>query len=396
MKKILMICYGGGHVKIIENIYNSLKDIEELTIDILALTAAQKYLQEKSIPYKNLEYYYNKSKDIKILKLGKLFIEELQLKYSDIESILYYGYSLNELYKKYGEKKIKEAYKQYGRMIFLPIDFAQKVLEIENPNLVLTTTSPRMEKAFLLAAKKKSISTVYVDDMLGIGVNTDVRIVKYLKDKDYLPSYGEYNFVSCEYAKKNLLRVTSNKVIVTGQPNFDKIYNFDKKLVKNLKINTKRKIITLLSQPYENQKEYLFQVFNILNKKNIFLILKKHPNENEDYVSLLKQFKNLQENSIILEDKLYESILKADLIINRNSTSGLEANILGKFVIGEKTKFLEHEALGIGWEYSNMEELDLLIDKFFIEESNLKINKIFDIENSSLKVKEEILRIINN
>lgn len=394
MKKILMVCYGAGHVKIIENIYNELIKEKNLKIEILALTTAQNYLKEKKIPYKKIENYYKKYEETNIFEIGKKFIENLKLEYNDFESILYYGYSISELYEKFGEVTTIEAYKKYGRWIFLPINFAKKVLEYEKPDILITTTSPRMEKAFLLAAKYKNIKSIYIDDMLGLDNNTKIEIIEYLNDKNYEPNFGDYNFVSCEYAKENLLKFTKNKIIVTGQPNFDVVQNYDKKTNDNLNIETSRKIITLLSQPYEDQKEYLLKVFEVLDKKDYYLILKKHPNEKENYNILLNNFKNLKKNSLVLEKNLYESILKSDLIVHRNSTSALEANILGKYIIGEKTQFLEHEKLGLGWEYRTINELDFLIDKFFVEKDNLKIKKIFKIKNASKRIKEEIMKII--
>lgn len=48
-KKLLMVCYGGGHVTIIEPLYQQLKDKYEITV--LALTLAAPYLAARGVPY---------------------------------------------------------------------------------------------------------------------------------------------------------------------------------------------------------------------------------------------------------------------------------------------------------------------------------------------------------
>lgn len=155
MKKIFMVCYGGIHARMIKNVYEELVKEKELEVKIFALTEGQKFLSSLNIPYMSMEKYHEIIKEKEIEELGKKIIKELKLNFNDKESILYYGYSFKELIKKYGKEKAIEGYLKFGRRCFLPIEFMKKVLEYENSNMIVTTNSPRMEKAALLAAKEK-------------------------------------------------------------------------------------------------------------------------------------------------------------------------------------------------------------------------------------------------
>ena len=155
MKKIFMTCYGGGHAEIIKEVYKNLINIPDIEITILALTTSKYKFEQERIPYKVITDYYNKEEDEEIYKLGKEFCikNNIDTSIGEDETYLYHGYPLFEQEKKYGKKKVEEGFKKYGRGIFLPLQFMKKILQLEEPNLVVTTNSPRYEKAALIVAK---------------------------------------------------------------------------------------------------------------------------------------------------------------------------------------------------------------------------------------------------
>ena len=59
MKKILMLCYGGGHVQIIKELYKKVLDMKGVEVIILSLTTSSKILKEEKIPFKTILNYYD-------------------------------------------------------------------------------------------------------------------------------------------------------------------------------------------------------------------------------------------------------------------------------------------------------------------------------------------------
>ena len=230
MKKIFMTCYGGGHVEIIKEVYKNLINISGIEITILALTTSKYKFEQERIPYKLITDYYDEEKDKKIYELGKEFCikNNIDTSIGEKETYLYHGYALEELSKKYDKKKIEEGFKKFGRAIFLPVQFMERVLKDEDPNLVITTNSPRYEKATLVVSKELGVKTLSIEDQFGMeGVqNTSKEMVDFFQDMTYEKAYGDYVCILSEITKKNLNFNRINKIFITGNPSFDKALEF--------------------------------------------------------------------------------------------------------------------------------------------------------------------------
>lgn len=387
VKKVLMVCYGGGHVKIIENIYYELKKEENLEIVIFALTAAQKYLDKVKIPYTTLEDYQKVFKDEEAEKIGIQIIQELDLDFKERESILYYGYSFKQLIEKYGREKAILGYKKFGRRVFLPIDFMTKVLKLEKPDLVLTTNAPRMEKAALICAKKMRIKTISVEDLFGRRHKNEVDF--YYKDKIYNEIYGDIICVFSNITKKNLEKRVKSEIIVTGNPNFDTIFK-----IKKEKINYYDKSICYLSQQTENNLSIVKILLKLLDEQIIKqVILKLHPNEKRDnYLNVIENYKG----KVIIAEELYEAIISSSLILTEYSTAGIEAILLGKNVISRENEIIDFKELGETLVYKNLEEIPFLITNYFFYDSLRKKNTtLYTNKDASNKIVQVILKNIN-
>ena len=121
MKKLLMVCYGGGHVKIIAPLYESLKDSYDITI--LALTVAGNYLDKLGIPFVRMSDF-DELLTSEVLNLGKKFVGKstgsliVPLK----ETVAYHGLSFRDLIETEGSEALAhKKYEQIGRAAFLPV-----------------------------------------------------------------------------------------------------------------------------------------------------------------------------------------------------------------------------------------------------------------------------------
>lgn len=392
MKKIFMVCYGGGHVKIIKNIYLELIREKEIEIVVLALTGAQKYLSEWNIPYMTIEKYYNIFQDKEIKNIGEKVLKELKINFEDAESKLYYGYSFKELIEKYGIEKSIRGYKEFERRIFLPINFMNKVLKYEKPDLVITTNAPRMEKAALIASRELGIKSISIEDLFGVEQEINEKIEEFFQNNNYRDKYGDYVCVLSEEVKKFLEEKTNSKVIVTGNPNFDDAYKYkEKKLI----INENMRRLCYLSQKTDLNKKIFINLLELLENKIIdILIVKIHPNEDKKiYKDILRKYEYLK-NKLFFENNLYEAILKSNLVITEFSTAGIEAAILGREIISRKNKIIDFEKLGMKLNFSEISEIENLVESYYKNKSQNKSKFKFCNNSGSKNIKKLVINLL--
>lgn len=370
MKRIFMICYGGGHAEIIKEMYKNLIKISDVEITILALTTSKYKFEQEQISYKTIADYYDVEKEKHIYELGKEFCisNSIDTSIGEDETYLYHGYALYELEKKFSREKIKEGFKKFGRAIFLPIQFMERVLKNENPNLVITTNSPRYEKAALIVAKNLDIDSLSIEDLFGVEYKQlTVDIANFFDDNNYNIIYGKYLCVLADEARKNLNIEKINKVFVTGNPSFDKTIKYYNKNNNILEQNSK--VLCFLTQNHPEKLDILEELIKITAKRGFNLIIKIHPNESkEEYLKVLQNFTKSENKVFIETENLYENILKSDIILTVDSTAALEAAILGKPIIGKRNNQIPFEKIKIGIEYDDVSQIDECIEKLMKNE----------------------------
>ncbi|WP_022818997.1 hypothetical protein [Fusobacterium russii] len=367
MKKVFLTCYGGGHSEIIKEVYKKLIKIKDTEIVILALTTSKYKFEQEKVPYKLIIDYYDEIEDRGIYELGKKFCLEknIDISIGEKETYLYHGYALHELEKKYNKEKIEEGFNKFGRAIFLPIQFMEKVLKKESPDLVITTNSPRYEKAALIAAKNLGITSLSVEDLFGVEYKQlTLDIASFFGNVNYNTIYGNYLCVLADEAKKNLNIEKTNEIFITGNPIFDKTIKFFNKINGVENILSEKKTLCFLTQNYPEKIKILDNLIKIINKKDFNLIIKIHPNEDkEEYLKIVESLTRNKDKIFIETENLYENILKSDIILTVDSTAALEAAILDKPIIARKNNQIPFQKINIGIEYDDVSQIDECIDK---------------------------------
>ena len=152
--KILLASYGGGHVNVIIPLYKELTSRGFKPV-VLAFTTAAEVLQREGIEFYRYIDFLN-SGDASALDLGSHIVRNMQLdsSVSKRESIAYMGIGFQELIDTEGEERAEKMYQQYGRYCFLPLKFMHRILSILEPDMVITTNSPRSEKALIMQARE--------------------------------------------------------------------------------------------------------------------------------------------------------------------------------------------------------------------------------------------------
>ncbi|HIF9454005.1 TPA: hypothetical protein ACX6SX_003452 [Photobacterium damselae] len=324
-KKIYMVCYGGGHVRIIAPLYRKLIDFYD--VKILALTTAGEFLDSLSIPYLTFKDYSELFEE-NVRSYGEVLINSLSSinKISSENSIYYLGCSFSELVKEHGEEEAYHIFNTKGRVAFLPVDTLFKILSFEKPDIVLTTNAPRAERAALIAARSLGIKSICINDNLWISGGAREIVTKGLADTICVLS-------DSIKVKLSMINPLVN-IEVTGTPVFDELKCKSKYL-----INKSKEIKTILLADCDLPETHPLypgvvadpNLGNRIRKQLDFLAVKRswnvifraHPSQSLEY----SDYKNI----IISKqtDSLLELLADTDIVVTAISTVGIEGLFCG-------------------------------------------------------------------
>ncbi|MBA7599965.1 hypothetical protein ES703_07011 [subsurface metagenome] len=181
----------------------------------------------------------------------------------------------------------------------------------------------------------------------------------------------------------------SKRIVVVGQPRFDDLINIKnaQKLNKKRGITQENKLFLLwATQTHgltadENKKNIRLMHRILSEMSDIKLIIKLHPNEDQtatSYKKLKSEFSNVE----IFDGKsdLYELLSSCDVLITKNSTSVIEAAILGKkiFIVdfSGNINFGNYIKSGIADSIHKEEDLLEIVKVIYNKESQKKFTEV--------------------
>lgn len=381
MSRILAVSYGGGHAALIAPVVRELLR-KEHDVTLIGLTTAHQYFVSKGlscIGFRDLLEKDNRD----AYELGYRLSKGLQSSNSVRieETIAYLGLSFQDLITRLGAEKAESEYQLYGRQVFLPVSVLESATERFQPDLVLSTNSPRAEQAAIIAAITKSVPSVCVVDLFALhevewigmqGYATKVCVLNQ-SVKDMLLSHGR----------------KSDEIIVTGNPAFDCLHDIEvveagKRMRQERGWDDGRITLLWASQvepaqhPFSGIKgdpnlpriiERVLREF-VEGNKEFRLIVRYHPSE---------QVKFVEQSDVIfssLSESLHILLHAVDLVVVTASTVGLEASLIGKPVLSVDcstvTEGAPYSKMGISLGVSRPEELPLAIEKMLFENVVLK------------------------
>lgn len=251
------------------------------------------------------------------------------------------------------------------------------------PDFLITGTSAndKTEKYLWQEAKILNIKTMAILDHW---VNYGIRFSKYGLNEiekfdrkcNFLP-----NFICAmdELAKQELINdgVPKEIILPFGNPHFEQLIKKSKNII-NLRSTFAREdelLVTFASEPYiedygkGNEKIVLEHLLEIIEHKNIKIIIKLHPKED---ISKYSEFKELANIIIDKNTTPIEAIIMSDLIISMTSMFLIEAMLLGKNILSYQPN-----------------EIDS--NKFILTR-----NKILPFINNKKALEQEFNKIIND
>jgi hypothetical protein len=224
-KKVLFVTYGGGHVKMIIPVVKKIS--EKFDVEVLALTAAGPVLKNQKIPHRRYLDFIDLA-DEAALAEGRNLAKKFHAPHTGIdfdESAMYLGIGYSELLRQHGSDRARELLTTNSLQDFHPFNFLGKVLDRLNPDLVVTTNSPRSERAALTAAETAGIPSLALVDLFGFGH----------WHKLSASFVGVFHPSVVANLKEQGAISSDSKFVVTGNPAFDAALKHPKDVSVNLR-----------------------------------------------------------------------------------------------------------------------------------------------------------------
>jgi hypothetical protein len=216
MKKVLFVCYGSGHVRMVVPVAQALRDAGLAQVQVLGLTTAAAAVRVAGLPLLQFKDFAGPG-DEAALAHGAELVAAMGPVEDAEESRAYLGLSYSDLQAEVGEAEAGRRYRQLARQAFLPVRTLGRVLEHVAPDLVVVTNSPRAERAAVLAASQLGIPSVCMVDLFAMD---EVRWIG-------APDYGQRVCVLNDGVREFLLAAgrRPDQVVVTGNPAFDALHD---------------------------------------------------------------------------------------------------------------------------------------------------------------------------
>lgn len=164
MRKVLFVCYGGGHVQMVLPVALALRESGWAEPVVLALTTAAGPVLEAGLPLLQFKDLVEPADDLALSWGEKLLARMDGATIDREESVAYLGLSFRELAEDLGEAEALREYEEKGRQAFLPVRVLERALRRVAPDALVSTTSPRAEHAAFLAASRMGIPSLCIVD----------------------------------------------------------------------------------------------------------------------------------------------------------------------------------------------------------------------------------------
>lgn len=364
---ILFVAYGGGHVAMLAPIASMLSQVGRPFI-FLALTTARAVLERQGIPAIGFSYLPG-ADDTQVQAWGRKLASELPLGGPVLpeETIAYLGLNFRDLVQDLGESEAWHRYRNEGRQAFLPVRTMENALRAYKPSLVVTTNSPRAERAAIISAGNLGIPSVCAVDLFAL------QEVQWIGQSGYADRVCVLN----ESVRSMFLYHgrRGDEVVVTGNPAFDSIsapetIEAGKRLRRDRGWDDGRKVVLWASQIEPERHPFTDRAGDpllprrveselrriIAANQGLRLVVRYHPSERVHFEPALRvDFSPVSEPISVL-------LHAVDAVVVTASTVGIEAALAGRPVISIDmsifTPDTKYEELGVSRGISNLGLLD--------------------------------------
>lgn len=445
-KKIMFVCYGGGHVESLLPVIQKLRAEARYQTTVLGLTTARKVLLENGIPAYSISDYISPLKFSVGLKYYRKFHTE-GIGVSVAETVSYTGFNIYDLLQEFGKPTTHKLLKNFGRRIFGPVEGMKEILLREKPDLIVTSNCPRVEHAARKAAHYLGIPSLVIEDLTG-DTNAfsimDQVVVKDLPTKVLLVKkgvpenriiisdepafevppifscipnyvgiryffYADFVAVMGEYTKKNLIArgIDPAGIFITGQPHFDRtlsaVAKSDNEEAKAIRrrygIPDSKKIVLYLQRLFQTRLEFEAAIRHLSNNPQFQLVIKIHPSESEEEPAAI--IREHRSDALLLKDEDLNKLIRAsDLVIIKHSSTGIIALLNEKPLLivnlDSEKEIFPYLSLGLAKQVTEPQELLPAVIQALNEPTPIgraRLNHLIDTEGMAT---DKVIRLIDN
>lgn len=338
MKKVFITSYGGAHSQALIPVIEYLKNDELWDVQVLGLTYAFRDFDEAGLTgiwdFDSILRAASPRYE-KLLTVGeKILPKSFDPAVGYENSRAYYGSGFADLVDKEGLKKGTAKFLDLGRKSFFPIQTAEEILAFVSPDIVVTTNSPRMERAMAIAARNLDLPVIIVAPTF-LSFELD-----WVGDDEY----GTHVCVFHDAVKRVLTNFgrNENAISVTGNPYYHRFVTqaLDRRDIHDLNSSV-LKVLYLAQQeihpmgseadkskPNELCVDVLAELKSLEEKGICEASVRFHPKQVSSMAGVDVPI-NIIPNNIPLADIASEF----DMVISINSSAAVECQILGLPVI---------------------------------------------------------------
>jgi len=329
-QRIFAVCYGGGHVLMLIPVLEQLRSLG-YEIHVLGLTAAGIPLKEAGFePLGFLDFLTDA--DTRAIAHGKRLAEKMHCDGKVVsleESIAYLGLSYADLEDQLGIEGARAEFERLGRQAFLPVSILRRVFDRVQPDVVITTSSPRAELAAVKVAAERNIPSVGMIDLFGGQVIGGKLLTDILSDYVCIPFEGTIPVLED-------WNVTRDQMVITGNPNFNWVTKVPAVQDRSWRERHHLKETDILAlyamQPETRAYCDLVEdslVLAVQQNPDLKVAVRAHPCQPDSDARLVLE--RLGDAGLpTFSDSLSELIYACDVLVTGNSTVALEAVLLGR------------------------------------------------------------------
>ena len=362
MPHVLAVAYGGGHINALLPVLERLQARPGWRVSLLALTTAAATAAAKGFPalgLRDLPVQDDRSRAHGArLAAGLAPNPHVPVE----ESVAYLGCSYRDLEDALGVDEAARRYAAQGRAAFLPVPTMTAALRHLAPDVVLSTSAPRAERAALAAAGALGIPSVCVVDLFALSEESWVG----------QPGFATRVCVPMAVVRDRLVGLgrRPDEVVVTGNPVFDRLgeptLRAKAATLRSAKGWDGRQVVLWASQPetedpaLPRRVEAALQAAVARDPRRLLLI-RPHPN---DQYALPPEGPQVAHST--RADDLATTLAAADVVATMTSTVGLEAALLGRPVLtfdgSANTPYAPYSRMGISRGAATLDALGPAMD----------------------------------
>lgn len=413
-KNLLFVTYGGGHAHMVYPVVHALrKKAGAPSIHVLGLPAAKHTLKANGIEPLGFGDYIDPKKDADAIEWGRRLAREHHSPTIGVDlgdSIAYLGLCFKDLVTRLGQQDAEKLFATQSRRAFYPLTIMERIFDDIQPDMVITSNSPRSEAAAIATANARGIKNLIMTDLFtGLG--------------DYPLKAQHITFLNAVakdmFIADGLVDTHISKCYISGNPAFDKILSLPNKknpawIRDHFPDAGSRRLVLHADMPaywhplkkcshnksVEEILEELEACYTATLQNGAAYLIRPHPSQDRAFYT--KWVSGRKDAFLAAECNLHELLANIDLLIARTTTVALEAAYMEKKICQLDAGFhsdMPLAKMGISWGVDGYDGLaaeigSALKDDKKLEKINKQVKQMFPRESAADKIAGIISEIV--